>query len=351
MKTIWWFLGMLTSMGVLTIFVWRSSQNSVLGSANLPSRKSLTENTIRYERRILNQSDAHIIFVPSQSNFLVTPAISQNLETIEKFAQKNQAIAIVNGGFFDPNNQKTTSNIIIQGKLVANPRENERLVKNPDLKSYLNQIFNRIEFRRYICNKSLKTSQFKNLHLSLVERASSPFIQEGGRGRPPHKINNLFLGNPLAENSKTNNIARYDIAFHNDPLPTGCLLVDALGGGPKLLPNLTLVQEGFVDEAKSRDALGSTQLNARSAVGITHDGSIILVMISQKPKVSPSGISLPALADFMKSLGAEKAMNLDGGSSSSLYYNGKTFFGKVDLEGNSVKRPIKSVLLVRKTYL
>lgn len=306
MRKIWWFLGMLTSMGMLMIFVWRSSQHSVLGGA-IPTKISLTEKNIRYERRILKQSEAHILFVSSQSEFVVTPAISQNLETIEKFAQKYQAIATINGGFFDPNNQKTTSNIVIQGKLVTNPRENERLVNNPDLKSYLNQIFNRTEFRRYACNTA------------------------------------------LAENSKTNSTVRYDIAFHNDPTPVGCQLVDALGGGPKLLPDLTLVQEGFVDEAKSRDALGSTQFNARSAVGITSDGSIILVMISQKPKASLSGMSLPALADFMKSLGAEKAMNLDGGSSSSLYYNGKIFLGKVDLEGNSVKRPVKSVLLVRKT--
>ncbi len=306
MRKILGFLGMLTSVGILMILVWDSSENSLLRRA-IPTKISLKEKNIRYERRILKQSEAHILFVPSQSEFVVTPVVSQNLETIEKIAQKNQAIATINGGFFDPNNQKTTSNIIIQGKLVANPKENERLVNNPDLKFYLNQIFNRTEFRRYAC----KTG--------------------------------------LAENSKANSTVRYDIAFHNDPLPPGCQLVDALGGGPQLLPDLTLVQEGFVDAAKSRDALGSTQLNARSAVGITRDGSIILVMISQKPKASLSGISLPALADFLKSLGAEKAMNLDGGSSSSLYYNGKTFFGKVDLEGNSVKRPIKSVLLVRKT--
>jgi exopolysaccharide biosynthesis protein len=57
-------------------------------------------------------------------------------------------------------------------------------------------------------------------------------------------------------------------------------------------------------------------------VGITRDGSIVLVMVAQKPKnPTQSGMSLPlpALADFMKSLGAQKAMNLDGGSSSSLY--------------------------------
>ncbi|KAF3885377.1 MULTISPECIES: phosphodiester glycosidase family protein [Nostocales] len=306
MRKIWWFLGMLASMGILMILFWRSSQNSVLSSTKVTNKIALTEKTIRYERRVLKQGEAHIIFVPSQSDFLVTPAVSQNLETLETFARKYQAIATINGGFFDPKNQKTTSNIVLQGKLVANPRENERLANNPDLQSYLNQIFNRTEFRRYACNTA------------------------------------------LGENSKANSTARYDIAFHNDPLPVGCQLVDALGGGPKLLPDLTLVQEGFVDEAKSRDALGSTQLNARSAVGITRDGTIILVTISQQPKASLSGISLPALADFMKSLGAEKAMNLDGGSSSSLYYNGKTFFGKFDSEGNFVKRPVKSVLLVRK---
>jgi exopolysaccharide biosynthesis protein len=47
----------------------------------------------------------------------------------------------------------------------------------------------------------------------------------------------------------------------------------------------------------------------------------------------------------MKTLGVEKAMNLDGGSSSSLYYKGKTLYGKVDEKGNLVRRSVKSVLL------
>jgi hypothetical protein len=145
-------------------------------------------------------------------------------------------------------------------------------------------------------------------------------------------------------------VVRNDIVLRNAPPPTGCQLIDALGAGPQLLPELTLKQEAFVDSATSRDALGSTQPNAKTAVGITRDGSIVLVMVAQKPKnPTQSGMSLPlpALADFMKSLGAQKAMNLDGGSSSSLYYNGKSFYGKVDLDGNPIKRPVKSVLLVQ----
>ncbi len=186
--------------------------------------------------------------------------------------------------------------VVLQGKSVADPKDNERLVKNPNLKPYLSQIFNRSEFRRYLCGQTIS----------------------------------------------------YSITLHSQSPPAGCQLVDAIGAGPSLLPELTSVKEGFVDNANKRDALGSNQPNARSAVGITRDGSVVLAMVAQKSSApANSGVSLPALADFMKTLGADKAMNLDGGSSSSLYYKGKTFYGKVDLEGNLIKRPVKSVLLVQ----
>ncbi|MDF5706778.1 MAG: phosphodiester glycosidase family protein [Nostoc sp. S4] len=265
---------------------------------SIPSVVSSPPKTIRYFERTLPQSIAYILLIPANSRFLVTPALSQKVATVEEFAQKYRAVAILNAGFFDPANQKSTSYVVLQGKLVADPEQNERLVNNPNLKPYLSQIFNRTEFRRYSCGQTIS----------------------------------------------------YSIALHSQSPPAGCQLVDAIGAGPRLLPKLTSVQEGFIDNANKRDALGSNQLNARTAVGITRDGSVILVMVSQKPSVpANSGISLPALADLMKTLGADKAMNLDGGSSSSLYYNGKSFYGKVDLEGNPIKRPVKSVLLVRES--
>ncbi|MEH2046069.1 phosphodiester glycosidase family protein [Nostoc sp.] len=277
----------------LAIVLWF---NLCFSTLSIPTIAASPPKTIRYFDRNLPQGIAHILLIPANSKFLVTPALSQKVATVEEFAQKHQAVAILNAGFFDPANQKTTSYVVRQGKLIADPKENERLVNNPNLKSYLGQIFNRTEFRRYLCGQTI----------------------------------------------------RYSIALHSQSPPAGCQLVDAIGAGPRLLPELTLEKEGFVDNANKRDALGSNQPNARTAVGIIRDGSVILVMVSQKPS-SPanSGVSLPALADLMKTLGADQAMNLDGGSSSSLYYNGKTFYGKVDLEGNSIKRPVKSVLLVQ----
>jgi hypothetical protein len=252
--------------------------------------------TIRYIERSLPQGIAHILLIPANSPFVVTGALSPTVNTVEEFAQKHQATAIFNAGFFDPANQKSTSYVVVAGQRLADPKDNERLVNNPQLKPYLNLIFNRSEFRRYLCGK----------------------------------------------------IIRYAITLHNESLPADCRLVDAIGAGPRLLSQLTSEKEGFIDRTKGRDALGSEQPNARTAIGITRDGSIILVMVAQKPsQPNNSGISLIQLAQLMKSLGASEAMNLDGGSSSSLYYNGKAVYGKVDLQGNSIKRPVKSVLLVK----
>lgn len=289
MRKVW----LLSLIVASLVFILRSSPPSI--SSVVPTVTPLSPKTIRYFQRTLPQSIAHILLIPANSRFLVTPALSLKVNTVEEFAQKHRAIAILNAGFFDPANQKSTSYVVRQGKVVADPKNNERLVNNPNLKPYLSQIFNRPEFRRYLCGQTVK----------------------------------------------------YDIALHNELPPAGCQLVDAIGAGPRLLPELSLVKEGFVDNANGRDALGSNQPNARTAVGITRDGSIVLVMVAQKPSAGANGISLPALADFMKTLGVQKAMNLDGGSSSSLYYNGRTFYGKLDLEGNPIKRPVKSVLLVQ----
>ncbi len=277
----------------LTMVLWFNLRYS---TPSIPTVASSPPKTIRYFERTLPQSIAHIVLIPANSGFLVTPALSEKVATVEEFAQKHRAVAILNAGFFDPVNQKSTSYVVQQRKLVADPKENERLVNNPNLKPYLSQIFNRSEFRRYLCGETLS----------------------------------------------------YSITLHSQSPPAGCQLVDAIGAGPSLLPELTSVKEGFVDNINKRDALGSNQPNARTAVGITRDGSVILVMVAQQPSApANSGVSLPVLADFMKTLGANQAMNLDGGSSSSLYYKGKTFYGKVDLEGNPIKRPVKSVLLVQ----
>ena len=252
---------------------------------------------IEYQTIERSQSIVHAVTIPHDGNYLVVPEISGQLQPIAEFA-RNNVVAAINGGYFDPVNQKTTSFIILDSQIVADPRFNERLVDNPDLKPYLSKIFNRAEFRRYSCG------------------------------------------------DKT----RYDIQPHFSAIPSNCTLKESLGGGPALLPQDTSLAEAFTayqNGEKIRDAIGSESLNARSAVGITQGGDVILVMVAQQPEQPlNSGISLSELADVLSSLGAVKAMNLDGGSSASLYYNSRAIYGRVDKEGNTIQRPIKSVLSV-----
>jgi Phosphodiester glycosidase len=264
---------------------------------------------LRYEVQSLPQAEVHTLVIPAQSQHQVITAVSQQVATLKDFAAPYGAIAVINGGFFDPENQKSTSYITLQGKTAADPRQNDRLTQNPNLAPYLAQIFNRTEFRQYRCEP---------------------------------------IGEPIDE-SEGQPTLRYDIALHTDAPAAGCQLIQALGAGPRLLPEPNLQSEGFLainNGEVVRDAIDYNRLSPRSAVGILPDGSVILVMVAQTGAID-SGMTVSQLADLMKSLGAEKAMNLDGGSSTSLYYNGTTHYGKLDDQGNPVERPVKSVLLVK----
>lgn len=261
--------------------------------------QSVANNQLSYQTIERSQYTVHTVTIPHNSGYLVSPVVSGELKPISDFAQ-DHLVAAINGGYFDPINQKTTSFIVERSQIVADPRFNERLVDNPDLKQYLSKIFNRAEFRRYNCSGS----------------------------------------------------TQYDIQPHFAPIPNNCTLIESLGGGPGLLPQNTSVKEGFISYQqgkKIRDAIGNDSLNARSAVGITHNGDVILAMVAQQSKQPlNSGISIPELASLMSSLGAVKAMNLDGGSSASLYYDGRAIHGRVDQAGKKIIRPIKSVLSVIK---
>ncbi len=247
-----------------------------------------------YKQQKLPRATVHILTVPTDDRYIIKPAVTEALQPIAEFAKSNQAIAAINGGFFDPDNQKTTSYITLNREVVADPKQNVQLTENPNLKIYLRQILDRSEFRRYDC---------------------------GGQ-------------------------TSYGIERRSQPAPTGCQMIDAIGGGPQLLPNLQSQREAFTDAELGRDAIGTKVPNARSAIGITADNQVLLVMIAQDQP--GAGMTIPELAELMQSLGAETAMNLDGGSSSALFYNNQPIFGKVDESGKAIAKPVKSAIVVER---
>ena len=94
-------------------------------------------------------------------------------------------------------------------------------------------------------------------------------------------------------------------------------LPHAIGGGPLLVQGGQIVvdakAEGFSDAFAAQAA-------PRSAVGVTADGKLLLVAMHYSP--GGRGPTLQEAAQMMVQLGAQDALNLDGGSSSSLYLGG-----------------------------
>jgi len=251
-----------------------------------------------YRTYELPQATVHVVSVPAWRALSI--AVADELKTVEDFALETEgAIAIINAGFFDPNNGKTTSHLISEGQNAGDPVENERLTGNPKLQPLLPQIFNRSEFRIYNC--------------------------------------------PTADM-----LHPYDIAFHDEPVSDGCTIASAVGAGPQLLPEDTGEVEAFKTYENGelvRDAIGSMGPNARSAIALHSDGNLSLIVAAQRSDAR--GLTLAELTEFATSIGATQLLNLDGGSSSSLYYNGQVHLARLDSEGNPIQRPVKSVIVVK----
>lgn len=224
----------------------------------------------------------------------IKPYVSDSLETVEKIGKKTKSLAAINAGFFDPTNTKTTSYVIENGQLVADPALNSNFIDNPNLKPYLPAFLNRSEFRIMDCN--------------------------------------INFNNPRC----------FDIAQHNETSGS-CKIIHSIQAGPELLPELKLEKEAFVvrkDGKIIRQSAGALGKYARSAVGIKQDHVLFVAVSNEKP------MTLPELSDLMKKLGAIKAMAFDGGSSTSLYVNDKEKFVLTSAKDNAARR-VKSVFLIK----
>lgn len=100
----------------------------------------------------------------------------------------------------------------------------------------------------------------------------------------------------------------------------------AMGAGPRLVTNGKLsvnpTSEGFSSSKILTDS------GARSGIAIKKDGSLMLATVS--------GATIKQWGSIMVALGAQQAMNLDGGASSGLYANGKTITSPGRLVSNGL---------------
>jgi hypothetical protein len=75
----------------------------------------------------------------------------------------------------------------------------------------------------------------------------------------------------------------------------------------------------FVAWNGARAVVNNTIAHPRTAVGLDADGRKLLILVVDGRSAVSRGYTMVELADIMTALGAENAINLDGGGSSAMY--------------------------------
>lgn len=226
---------------------------------------------LEYGTATISGAPVHVLTARLSSGKLrVRPFVSDERSTTEEQARQAGCLAAVNAGYFNMSDGVSTSFVTIGGEQVCDPRTNKALIENPKLKPFLERIFNRSEIR-FLKGKDGTTSAC--------------------------------------------------ITTHDAAVPEGKEIVDAIQGGPRLLPEITSVPEAFIrdESGKTADSIGTSARAARTAIGINKRGDIILVCVAGgKKREFQRGVDLKTLAGIMTRLGCVSALNLDGGTSTTM---------------------------------
>ncbi len=123
---------------------------------------------------------------------------------------------------------------------------------------------------------------------------------------------------------------------------------NVIGGSPLLLYHGKIITDHTMERLNTSFIM---ERYARTAVGILKNGNWIFVVAEQSALTASPGMTIPELANFMRELGCEYALNLDGGSSSTLYINNAVINhpeGEEDEDyyGWQALRPVSDAILI-----
>ena len=251
------------------------------------------------EIKVTDRDVIYVVHVPQERIKSIVPYVSESLSFNSEVYEETDAQLVVNAGYFDPRNKKTTSYVMIDGEIVSDPTTNKSLMNNPSLKPYMDKILDRSEFRVMDC---------KGTRVFDIQKHSAP---------------------PMAYKKNQ------------------CKIVHSVQAGPELYPELRLEEEYFVEWREGsvyRDGISALNRCPRTAIGIKNNDLYIIIATTYHR------LTLPELAKFCEDLGLTKAMNFDGGGSSSLNFRGNAYTNNEPLEIVSDKdktaRKLKSFLVI-----
>ena len=116
-------------------------------------------------------------------------------------------------------------------------------------------------------------------------------------------------------------------------------VVNLLAFGP------ALVENGEITVGTNEEVGQAMASNPRTAIGIIDENHYIIVVSDGRTSES-KGLSLYQMAEVMKSYGVKTVYNLDGGGSSTLYFNGQVI-NKPTTGGNKIsERAVSDIVYI-----
>jgi exopolysaccharide biosynthesis protein len=260
-------------------------------------------------------------------------------------ATNQQAAAAINGGYFNRNTRQPLGAIKINGKLLSSPILGRSALGWQKKDGW--------EIARFTYAETISNSQglqVSNTYLNsgYAQNGVARYTTAWGKAYQPITNNELIL---TVQNDKITQITPRGLAKSVIiPIPVnGYLLVGRgvgtledwqpgsgvsidsvskpatfdkyahiLGAGPWLIQNSKIIVDA---QAEKFSGSFGTQSAARSAIAFNAQGKIWIVAIHDR--AGGKGPTLTELAQLLKQMGAIDALNLDGGSSTSMIVGGQ----------------------------
>lgn len=322
----------------------------------LVERNILWAPGVRWRQRFVNLSAGRFPVVslevdPRQPGVKIKPIVSNSATAVgtaplAATAQQTQVAAAINGGFFNRNNQLPLGAIRRDNQWISGPILNRgaiawnetgdmtvgHLKLQETLKTstghhlpvvYLNSGYVGVGVYRHTQDWGSQYTPILNNEKIVTVRNDRITQQQqaGAAGQNPIAIPTdgyllVIRGDESAFNALTPgttvelSAATQPSEFDQYP--------QIMGAGPLLLQNRQVVLNAQAEQFS--DAFGQ-QSAPRSVIATTAEGNLMLVAVHDR--IGGSGPTLTELAYLMQQMGVVNALNLDGGSSTTLYLGGR----------------------------
>lgn len=283
--------------------------------------------------------------------------------TVSFLAKQNKALAAINGGYFSSSGQplgilvaagrlltypyaaRTALLIKDNGKMEISSIDYQEKLFLPDGKELIADGLNKVRSadQLIIYDRQKGSSKTGTNSFGWEVAVQNDRVIETGAGDLSIPENGYVLSAHGVRKSEIENLVLGDCLTREKkfiPDWTSQRVKYILGGGPRLVKNGKKFVTSEAERFKADIARGRAP---RSALGLTEAGHLLLVAVSGRQPDYSVGFTLHELAEYLLSLGAIEAMNLDGGGSTAFWARDRI----VNQPSDGQERKVSNILLIK----